>query len=496
MRIRQGPFRFARQAVVRPAFILLVFVAAASSAAGGSFDAAHAAPPGTGSNAPASPMAPITDNAVSWPSWEQIGRVVSLRDTRIVVLGTMLLGAAAGVVGTFAYLRKRALMGDALSHATLPGIAAVFLIMGSKHFSWLLLGAAVTGVLGVLTVIGLRRVSRLKEDAAIGIVLSVFFGAGMVLFSLVQQMRTGDEAGLQTFIYGKAAALTLRDARLIGLTGTLVVIGAALLFKEFRLVCFDEAFAGARGYSVPLLDILMMTLVVLTTVIGLQAVGLIMIVALLIIPAAAARFWTDGLLPMTLLAGIIGAASGLFGAGISALLPRMPTGAIIVITAGVLFTISMVAAPRRGLIASLFRRIRLRTRVAHQHLMRTFAELEEMRGAHARVAFSELSRMRSWTMAELQLLLLWARAKGFIVADDKGAIGLTDDGRSEAEHVLRNHRLWEMYLIRYADIAPSHVDRDADEVEHVLSPALIRELEDAIAHEGIPPSPHTLEVNP
>jgi manganese/zinc/iron transport system permease protein len=275
-------------------------------------------------------------------------------------------------------------MGDALSHATLPGIAAIFLWTGTKDLTWLITGAAASGILGVLAVIAIRRYSRIKEDAAIGIVLSVFFGVGMVLFSVIQQMHTGDAAGLTTFIYGQAAAMVRSDARLIGWTAGAVILGAVLLFKEFRLVCFDAQFAATQGWPVTGIDILMMALVVLTTVIGLQAVGLILIVAMLIIPAAAARFWTDDLSRMTLLAGIFGALSGWLGSMISALVERMPTGPIIVIVAGVFFLASMFFAPRRGLTAGMLRQWLLNRRVAYQNLLRALAEFEEHLGEGCR----------------------------------------------------------------------------------------------------------------
>ena len=435
----------------------------------------------------------ITDTRVEWPGWAEIARTLQLRDynTRVVVLGTTLLGLAAGVIGTFAYLRKRALMGDALSHATLPGIAIVFLVLGAKSLLILLIGAAVSGVLGVLAVVGLRTIPRVKEDAAIGIVLSVFFGFGMVLFALVQQMKTGQEAGLQSFIYGKAAAMLNRDAWLIGGVAGAVGLGCALLYKDFRIICFDEEFAGSQGCPVLVIDLTMMALVVLTTVVGLQAVGLILIVALLIIPPAAARFWTDDLGLMTILAGAIGAVSAWLGATLSALMPRLPTGAIIVICAGVMFFVSMMAAPRRGILASVWRRWSLSRRIGLQHVLRALAEHEEQFGEGVGISLRDLQHARSWTVKSLRRSVASALRRGELTRSEGDALRLTSAGRIEATRILRNHRLWEMYLIRHADIAPSHVDRDADEVEHVLSESIVRDLERALDESvSIPPSPH------
>ena len=438
----------------------------------------------------------IMDTRVQWPGLEEFLRALSLRDynTRVVVLGTSMLGMGAGIIGTFAYLRKRAMLGDALSHATLPGIAIAFMLTTQKQLGVLLLGAAISGVVGVVLVLAMRAVPRIKEDAAIGIVLSVFFAVGMVFFSIIQQMRTGEEAGLQGFIYGQAAAMISRDAMLIAATAALVTLGAVLLFKEFRLVCFDKAYAAAQGWPVGVIDLAMMSLVVLVTVVGLQAVGLILVVALLIIPAAAARFWTDRLLAMIVLAGLFGGVSCYVGATISALVPRLPTGAVIVLVTGAVFVGSMFFSPHRGIVAGMVRKWALARRIVHQHLLRATAEIEEQRGERASVTLAELLRRRTWSARRLRALVRRFARQG-LLSPSGDSVRLTDLGRAEAKRVLRNHRLWEMYLIKYADVAPSHVDRDADEVEHVLPPQLVRELEQALRKENqIPPSPHPLEA--
>lgn len=480
------PMRFSRRAAeiagaVFASVIIVVNISAAAEPGGSTV-------PRTARNDPFS-----ESSKFHWPTWSEYLRALTLQDynTRIVVIGTTLLGAAAGVIGTFAYLRKRAMVGDALSHSTLPGIAIAFLIAESKSLGALLFGAAVSGTLGVLCVIGLGRFRRIKVDAAIGIVLSVFFGAGMVLMTFIQKMQTGNQAGLDRFIYGKSAGMILSDALLIGAAAVGVALGSVLFFKEFRLVCFDADFGASLGRSPLLIDTLMMTLVVVTTVVGLQAVGLILVVALLIIPAASARFWTDDLRLMTLLAAIIGAASCWVGATFSALVSNVPTGAVIVVCAGIAFFLSMFFAPLRGIAAELIRRATLRRRIAYQNLMRAMAEREEQDGVGASSTFAELRLKRSWTASTLQSLLRRGQRLQEIAILSFDRYALTRPGRLKANRVLRNHRLWEAYLIQHADIAPSHVDRDADMIEHILSPDMVRELELTLSADGdIPPSPH------
>jgi manganese/zinc/iron transport system permease protein len=402
-------------------------------------------------------------------------------------------------------LRKRALMGDALSHATLPGIGLAFIIataMGAagKSLPILLLGAVVTGVLGVLCILLLRNYTRLKEDAALGIVLSVFFGAGVAVLGIVQKMGTGSAAGLEGFIYGKTASMLSSDALLIGGAAAVVGLACALLFKEFSLLCFDPAYARSEGWPVVALDLVMMALVVAVTVIGLQAVGLILIIALLIIPAAAARFWTDRLLNMVLASAAIGAVSGWFGASLSALVPRLPAGAIIVIVASIIFVFSMIFGTTRGVLVRWAEHVRLSRKVARQHLLRAMYEWAEETGRDARadgVGFDELLTERSWTPLQLRRVLARAERDDLVYAAPGGRWRPTDEGWAQATRATRNHRLWEAYLITHADVAPSHVDRDADVIEHVLGAPMIRKLEAIVAHEHpgarVPPSPHVLK---
>ena len=310
----------------------------------------------------AASLANVTDE---WPSIAEVLDVIFFRggyNTNIVIVGTTLLGLAAGIVGVFALLRKRALMADAVSHATLPGIGAAFLFataagIDGRSLPVLLLGAAVSAAIGVGVVQLILRTTRLREDAAIGAVLSVFFGAGVVILSYIQKNAAGSAAGLNKFIYGQTAAMSVFDAALMAGIAIVAALTAALLLKEFALVCFNDSFARVDGWSVTLIDALMMTLVVLVTIAGLQAVGLILVVAMLIIPPVSARLWTERLWVLVILAGLIGAASGYLGASVSALLPRKPAGAVIVLTSGVGFVISLLAAPSRGVLATLLRRL-------------------------------------------------------------------------------------------------------------------------------------------
>ena len=279
----------------------------------------------------------------------------------LVTLGAAGLGFAAGVTGAFLVLRGRALLGDAIGHATLPGLAAAFLMMvalglDGRALPGLMLGAAVSAGLGAWAVDRLARRTRLPEDAAIGAVLSVFFGAGVVLLTVVQALPTGRAAGLESMLLGATAGMLRDEALTIAAGAGAVTLAAVALGRSMLWSAFDPAFARAAGLPVAGIDRAATALAVAVTVIGLKIVGLVLIVALLIIPAAAARFWTDRGGRMAALAGAFGAAAGYVGAAISATAPALPTGPIVVLVATAGFAVSMLAAPRRGVLARALRR--------------------------------------------------------------------------------------------------------------------------------------------
>lgn len=449
----------------------------------------------------------LTDRTIRWPEWKQWKRVLLLQDynTRVVMLGTMLLGLAAGTVGSFTLLRRRALMGDALSHATLPGVGLAFLMapwlgLDGKSLLVLLTGAAVSGIFGVVAIVYVRNMTRLKEDAALGIVLSVFFGAGISVLTVIQQLPTGHAAGLESFIYGKTASMTAPDAALIGWSGLICVIMIGLFFKELTLLCFDEGFAGSRGYPVVRLDLILMALVVVMTIIGLQAVGLVLMIALLVIPAAAARFWTQNLTHMTLMSSGIGGVGGVAGSAMSAVFPNLPSGAMIVLVCSTIFFLSMLLGTSRGVLVRAIRRQQLNRSVDHQHLLRGLFELLESRpssSAKVGVPFAELLSLRSWTPYRLMREIERCRRAGLLTRNVDVSLSLTSAGLREASRLVHEHRLWELYLITHAEVAPGRVDQSADAIEHVLEPELIAQLENLLRQnlsvKGVAPSPHPID---
>ncbi|MBH5319199.1 metal ABC transporter permease [Paenibacillus sp. GSMTC-2017] len=268
-----------------------------------------------------------------------------------IFLGCMLLGLSSGVIGSFSYLRKQSLVGDTLAHAALPGICIAFMLTGVKSIGVFLIGAAISGIIATFGIGFITRHSRLKQDAALGIVLSSFFGLGIVLLTFIQHGDYGNQSGLDKFLFGQAAAMVGSDVIIMSIISICLITVCTLLFKQFKLISFDPGFAKGIGYPVALLEQLLMLLIVVAVVVGIQAVGVVLIAALLITPAVSARYWTNRLGIMVALAGFFGALSGALGTWVSSSVSNLPTGPVTVLAATLFFLISILFGPQRGLLA-------------------------------------------------------------------------------------------------------------------------------------------------
>lgn len=269
---------------------------------------------------------------------------------QIVSLGSALLGIISGVLGSFAVIRKESLLGDAVSHAALPGIAIAFLLTGTKNTEMLLIGALVTGLLATFLINGITKYSRIKFDSALALTLSVFFGGGLVLLTYIQKIPNANQAGLENFIFGQASTVLLRDVKVIAVVGVVLLILVALFWKEFKLVSFDMDFAESLGYDTKKITILLFAMIVTSIILGLQTVGVILMSAMLTAPAVAARQWTDKLHVMVILSAVFGAVSGIGGTIVSSVVSKLPTGPMIVIMISIIVIISLALAPNRGLV--------------------------------------------------------------------------------------------------------------------------------------------------
>jgi manganese/zinc/iron transport system permease protein len=277
---------------------------------------------------------------------------------RNVALGALVLGIVSGTLSAFAVLRKQSLLGDAMSHAALPGIVIAFLLTGQRSLPLLLLGAIIAGWLGTLFMLLITSQTRIKQDAAQGVVLAVFFGFGMALLSWVLRQNNAEHAGLDSFLFGKAAATVAEDVGVMAGIGAVVLALVALFWKEFKLISFDPGYAATLGLPVGKLDVLLTTLIVVVVVVGLQMVGVVLMSAMLVAPGVAARQWTNRLGVMVLLSAFFGALAGVGGALVSSFESGLPTGPVIVLLVSAVVMISLFFAPERGIVWEWERRYR------------------------------------------------------------------------------------------------------------------------------------------
>jgi manganese/zinc/iron transport system permease protein len=351
---------------------------------------------------------------------------------RTVALGSAILGLVSGALGTFAVLRRQSLLGDTVSHTALPGIALAFLLTGSKAPLVLLLGAAAAGWLGTLLVVAILRTTRLKSDSAFGIVLSVFFGFGLVLLTFIQKRPDARQAGLEKFLFGQATALLTHDVAVMTVVGAILLAVVAILYKELKLATFDHDFGLSLGLPMHRIDILLTSALVVAVVLGLQTVGVVLMSAMVVAPAAAARQWTDRLGRMIVLAAFFGALAGVGGAVASSLTSRMPTGPVIVLCASAIVLVSLTLAPGRGLLWSWLRRLHNRRRLALDAVLLDLYELSRQHAdrahPHALAALEAMSQ-RGGVARSLATLA----ERGLVRAASPDAWSLTPAGGQEAE---------------------------------------------------------------
>ncbi len=410
---------------------------------------------------------------------EQLARFLTLQDPslRYALIGSVLLGLGCGLLGSFIVVRKMALMGDALSHAVLPGVAAGYLWGMTKDPVAILIGATIAGLLGAATVSALTRTTRIKEDAALGLVLASFFGIGQCLMTMIQGLPAGNKSGLDKFMFGQAAAISGDDVVLMSIVTASAAGLITLFYKELLLTSFDAGFARAMAFPVGLIHHGLMMLLAMTIVIALQAVGVVLVSAMLITPAAAAYLLTDRLHRMLMLAAFFGILAGVTGAFFSFVGRNLPTGPLMVIGASAIFLCAFLFGPRHGVLARWWRQRSRAGRTDRENTLKAIYHVWENDGARAEgVALSALATRRRETIEEAQSRVRELRRHD-LVTIDRDMVYFTPAGRLRASEIVRNHRLWELYLTNSANIAADHVHDDAENIEHVLGEEVVRDLE-------------------
>jgi len=356
---------------------------------------------------------------------------------RTVAMGSAVLGVVSGALGSYAVLRKQSLLGDAISHAALPGIAIAFLLTGSKQSLVLILGAAIAGWIGTLFVMSIVRTTRIKFDSALGLVLSVFFGFGLVLLTIIQKRPDATQAGLDKFLFGQAAALLERDVITMAILGAIAILIMMIYWKEFKLLSFDPDFGATLGFPMKFLDILLTTLIVLAIVLGLQTVGVVLMSAMIVAPAAAARQWTDHLGTMVFLSSLFGALAGIVGAVLSSSIPRLPTGPTIVLCISVIVLVSLFLAPRRGLLWNWFRERKNRGRLQVETILEGLYSLASSHKNPEHPHSIAVLRLMSTEKAGVEKSLKILEEQGLVRSLKSSEWALTKAGVQEAQSRIK-----------------------------------------------------------
>lgn len=359
----------------------------------------------------------------------------------VVLIGATILGITAGVLGAFAVLRRRSLIGDALSHAALPGVAVAFIVTGAKDASSLAVGAAVACLLGAVLMVGIERTRRIGPDAAIGVVLAGFFSLGIVLLTYLANFNNANQAGLDNYLFGQAAGLLEGDLVVMGALCAAAIIAVAIAFRPLKLTLFDAEFAGAAGLPVRALELAMTALLVIAVVVGIRTVGAILMVALLIVPTVAARQFTTGLAGLLVLAGAIGGAVGGAGALLSAS-SELPTGPVIVLAGFVVATGAVLLAPGRGVVWRARRSMRERRRTLTESVL---IDLETALHAGPPPTPDELVLAGGRSSAQVQRALRDLDRAGMLTHDGDRVL-LSEAGAAAAHVLVERRELWSLWL--------------------------------------------------
>lgn len=427
-------------------------------------------------------------------SWETIRRFfAALVDNRIeatdcVVWAAILLGITCGLLGCFIVLRRQSLLGDAIGHAVLPGVCVGFLMAGTRSMPALLLGASVSGIVAAALIGLLQRTTRLKSGECMGVVFTGFYGIGIVMLKAIQNRGMQGQAGLEKFLFGQIVGTSLSDVIYMAVIA-LIAVGTVIVFwRKLAISSFDEGFAFSVGMPVIAIHYLLTVLLTIAIVISIQAVGVVLVAAMLVTPAATAYLLTDRLHRMAILSALFGAGAGLLGAFLSLLGDNLPTGAFMVLGASTLFAIAFLLSPRHGLLPRLLRLYERRRRTQSENLLRTLYLMMEQRNTEdRRFGVDDIAAMRQESPRVVRKLARLAGRRGWVNPKSPDPILLTDTGLEEAKRVVRNHRLWELFLTQEAKLAADHVHADAEYIEHVLPRDVLRRLEEMLESPTVDP---------
>lgn len=400
----------------------------------------------------------------------------SFQDANItnVVIGTLLLGFTCGIVGVLVVLSKKALIVDAVSHSVLPGICVGFMMAGVKNPLYLILGGMSAGAISVFLVDWFSKKSRIKKDAAIAITLSVMFSFGVILLSIIQHSGNANQSGLSDFLFGNAATILASDLTIFGVMCITVLLVIPIFFNHFKIALFDAGFAKTIGLNEKLIQSLISGLIVISTAIGIQTVGIILMSALIITPASSAFFWTNNFKKSIVISGVFAAISSVLGVFVSYLSPDMPTGPWIIV---ILSSIAIFSAlfSKKGLLTKNLRGRRNKQKILSDNILKFLYKQATLKGSKS-LSAQQISELKNIPLQQVKKGLTKLRASAFIVKGGE-KWSLTEKGFSDAKRIIRIHRLWEVYMQQYMHIQTDHLHESAESIEHIITPKIEAELQ-------------------
>ncbi|WP_051640738.1 iron chelate uptake ABC transporter family permease subunit [Thiomicrorhabdus sp. Milos-T2] len=428
---------------------------------------------------------PASESAI----WDNLLAFWRFEDMNVlwVLIGSILLGMSASVIGAFAFLRKRSLIGDALAHSALPGVMMAFLLFQTRDPLIMFLGAMTSSFIGFFLIDWLPKNTKIKPDAALAITLSFFFALGLMLLSYIQGLNIENKSGLDKILFGQAAAMTQDDIRLLGYVSVIILFTVGLFFQKLRLIAFNRGYAQTLGVSVKFYELLLALLIVMSVVVGLQLVGVVLMAAVLLTPIAAARFWSNELSHILILSSVLGALSAIISTQISYLAPAMPTGPWMVVSLSILFLLSLLFAPKKGLIKRYLEHKLLRQKVAEENILRTLYKLLERNQIDQKdFNQADIQSLRSVATEHLQKTLKHLCKKQLIESSARG-FRMTEKGFELASLLTRRHRLWENYLNEHAELTPEQVHKQAERIEHILTESQEQQLQEELGNANFDP---------
>lgn len=397
-----------------------------------------------------------------------------------IVLGTILISISSAIIGSFTLLQKRALSGDVIAHAILPGICIAFMIQGDKNLPFLILGAFVSGWAALISVDLITKWTNLKQDSALAIILSLYYGIGITLLKIIEQSPAyPNKAGLNNFLFGSATQLVLSDIKTFGITGLLISFVILLFYRQFKVFIFDKTYAEAIGLNIKLLQIILTSLTVLAVVIGIQTVGIVLMAAMLITPAAIATFWTKSLRKIIIIGALIAIVSSWMGCFLSYSLEigefrNLPTGPSIVMFLSLIGLMSFMFTPKKGIIIQQWKKRKFNRTIQVENLLKA---LYKYANSHTKdLCFNEIRSVYALEPNRLKKITKMLMRRGYL--KKKGQVyTLTNIGFEKGKRVTKIHRLWELYMTKFMNVDSYSVHNDAESIEHVLTPELEAELE-------------------